>query len=96
MITVGRRGPKLPAALPDYRVSGGLAGGNDGKIDLGLGNLVDLVGPAVERDMQHDLDHLPVVVASRLDGADIVFANMTAFAHNFGGEAHRDVRLRAG
>jgi hypothetical protein len=47
-----------------FDVSSRLAGVDDGKIDVGLGNLIDVVGPCVEGDVRHDLDHLRVVVAT--------------------------------
>ena len=34
------------------------------KIDVGLGDFVDVVLPGVERDMHHDLDRLCVTVAA--------------------------------
>ena len=69
-----------------------LAGGDDGKVDVGLGDFVDVIGPGVERDVQHDLDHLRVVVARGLDGVDIVLTDMAALARNFNGETYGGVR----
>jgi hypothetical protein len=43
--------------------------------------------------VQHDLDHLRVVVSRELDGANIFFAHMTALAHDLGGEADSNIRL---
>ena len=70
-----------------------LAGGDDGEVDVGLGDFVDVIRPGVERDVQHDLDHLRVVVAGGLDGVDIVFTDVAALARDFDGEAYCGVRL---
>ena len=43
--------------------------------------------------MQHDLDHLRVVVAGGLDCGDVVFADVAALARDFDGEADCGVRL---
>jgi hypothetical protein len=43
--------------------SGRLAGGDDGEVDFSLGDFVDVVRPGVERDVEHDLDHLCIVIA---------------------------------
>src|SRR5258707_10692364 len=48
------------------------------EVNIGLGDLVDVVRPGVERDVQNDLDHLRVVVAGGLDGVDICLAHKTA------------------
>src|SRR6476660_7097542 len=58
--------------------SGRLAGGDDGKVDVGLGDPVDVVRPGVERDVEHDLDHLRIVISGQLHGAYVLIAHMAA------------------
>src|SRR5208283_1780379 len=70
-----------------------LAGGDDGEVDVGLADYIDVVRPGVERDMEHDLDHLRIVVAGRLYGIDIVLSDMAVLTHDFDRKAHRGIRL---
>ena len=77
----------------DGRLSRRLPGGHDREVDVGLGDLVDVVRPGVKRDMQHDLDHLGVVVTGKLDGTDIIVAHMAALAGDLGSKAYGRVRL---
>jgi hypothetical protein len=43
--------------------------------------------------VQNDLDHLRVVIAGELDGADVVVAHMAARARHLGGETDGGVGL---
>ena len=64
------------------------------KVDLGLRDFVDVVGPGVQGDVLHDLDDLSVVVTRHAHGADVRIGYVTALAHHLGREAHRGVGLR--
>src|SRR5437764_1144302 len=57
---------------------GGAMRGDDREVDHRLGDFIDVVGPGVQGDMQHDFDDLRVVVTGQLDGADIVLLDMPA------------------
>ena len=70
-----------------------LAGGDNREVDVGLGDFVDVIRPGVERDVQHDLDHLRIVIAGGLDGLHVVFTDMAAFARDLDGEAYGGVGL---
>ncbi len=47
-------------------------GGDHGEVDVGLGDFVDVVRPGVERDVEHDLDHLRIVIPGGLEGTEVV------------------------
>lgn len=44
--------------------SRGLSRGDDREVDIGTGDLIDIVGQRVERDMENDLQNLGIAVAS--------------------------------
>src|SRR5437016_8824453 len=46
--------------------------GDEGEVNVSLGDLVDVVGPSVQCDVKHDLDQLCVVVPGELDCANVV------------------------
>ena len=71
-------------------------GGHDREVDLGLCDLVDIVGQRIEGDVQHDLDHLRVVVACLLDCLNVDIRDVPTRLHQLDGEANRNVRLRIG
>ena len=73
--------------------SSGRAGRDDREVDVGLEDLVDVVGPGVQRDVQDDLDDLRVGVAGELQGREIALRDMAALAGDLGGEAHGGVGL---
>ncbi len=61
--------PRRP--LLDHRraaCSGGLARVDNGEVDVGPKNLVDIIGSGVERDVLNDFDHLRAGVTRVADG----------------------------
>ena len=74
--------------------SGGLTYRHGGKVDLGSGDFVDVVGQRIERDVQHDLDDLRVVEARAPDRGDIGVRDVAALTHNRHGEANGGVGFR--
>jgi len=104
MVLAGHLNKQLVAAIgrtgqPALGLCGGdlqcmRASKRRGEVDLGFGDLVDIVRPRVERHMQDDLDDLCVVVTGLLDGPEIGFAHMTALARDLDGETHCGIGLR--
>ena len=77
--------------LRKARLSGLAGGGDDQKIDLRLSDLVDVIGPSIQRDVQDDLNKLSIAVARALERPDVCFINMAAQARHLRGEAHGGV-----
>src|SRR5712671_2409627 len=67
---------------------------DEGKVDVGLANLVDKAGERVEPGVQDDLDDLRVVVAGGFQRAEIVVADRTLAASKLCGKRDRGVGLR--
>jgi len=82
-------GALAPARLDLRR----LASADDGEVDVGLDDLVQLVRKAVLRDQGHDFHDLGVGVASIANRLDVVFADVAALLGHLGGEMHRCVGL---
>ena len=80
--TVGVNATSLGVSRMALLASGGYArvgaARDDREVDLRLGDLVDVVGQRVERDVQHDLDDLRVVVAGEPDRGDVDVGHVAA------------------
>jgi hypothetical protein len=63
-----------------------------GKVDVGLGDPIDVVRPGIECDVERDLDDLWIVVSGRFDGTEAVLADMAALVLDLDGETHRGIR----
>src|SRR5688572_21945274 len=82
-----------PARRSGTQNSRSLARSDDGEVDVGLCDLVDVVGPGVQRDVQDHLDHLRIVVTGGLDRAQISFADMAALASDLYRKCHGGLSL---
>jgi hypothetical protein len=74
-------------------MSGRVPRRDDRKVDLGLRNGVDVVGPNVEDHVLDDLDDLRVRVARGLDCTHVLVANVTALAHYAARKTHSGIRF---
>ena len=77
-----------PARRSGTQDSRSLSRGDDGEVDVGLRDLVDVVGPGVQRDVQDHLDHLRIVVTGEQAGFQAGAAQQLARAR--GGELADD------
>src|SRR5215472_16370054 len=60
----------------------GLGSVDDGEVDLGLGDLIEIVGEAVLGDERDDLDDLGIAEAGGSDRSDVLIANVASlFRH---------------
>ena len=63
---------------PPTRASRGLGGQDDREVNVGFGDIVDVVGQHVERDRRHDLDHLGVAKAGQTHCGEVGVADAAA------------------
>ena len=82
----------LSTASADQR-SGCTAQCDHREVDFGLGDLVDVVGQGVERDVKHDLHDLRIVESGGPYRGDIGVTDVPARVDDLGSEAHGGVRL---
>src|SRR5215468_8110868 len=74
---VGSR-PRLSEKPRPPEGSGGLGSVDDGEVDLGLGDLIEVVGEAVLGDERDDLDDLGIAEAGGSDRGDVLIAHVAA------------------
>jgi hypothetical protein len=76
----------LPCIATD--VSGCAQQADSRKVDLGLGNFVDVVGQSVERNVDHNFHHLGVAIARTLHRLNIGIGYVSALLRNFCGKTY--------
>ena len=65
-----------------------LPAGDHREVDVGLCDFVDVIRPGVERDVQHDLDNLRVIIAGGPERIDVVLTDVAAFTRDLDGETY--------
>src|SRR5262245_14361543 len=90
------KGRLATARPPAPLASGSVAGAHDRKVDIGLRDHVEHVRENVLGGDSENFHDLAVAETGVADPFDISLGDVSALAHDLGGETHCDIRLRVG